>query len=60
MSNVLGTTFTLRDIRDGRATVRVGDREVSGAEGETVAAGPLTLHLTAVTEDRVTFTASLD
>ena len=57
-AHVLGVTFSLQDIRDGRATVRVQNRDVSGTPGETVSAGPLTLRFTAVTDDTVSFTAS--
>ena len=58
-ADVLGTPVTLGTVQDGRATVRVGDREVSCSQGESVAAGPLTLECTTVTPDTVTLTASL-
>jgi hypothetical protein len=58
-AEVLGTPVTLGTVQDGRATVRVGDREVSCSQGESVAAGPLTLECTTVTPDTVTLTASL-
>jgi hypothetical protein len=58
-ADVLGTPVTLGAVEDGRATVRVGDREVSCSQGESVSAGPLTLECTTVTADTVTMTASL-
>ena len=58
-ADVLGTPVELGTVEDGRATVRVGDREVSCSQGESVAAGPLTLECTTVTPDAVTLTASL-
>lgn len=57
--DVLGTTISLSTVQESRATVRVGDREVSCSSGESVSAGPLTLECTAVTADAVTLTASL-
>lgn len=58
-ADVLGTPVSLGTVQDGRVTVRVGDREVSCSQGESVAAGPLTLECTTVTPDTVTLTASL-
>lgn len=58
--HVLGATFSIQEIRDGRATLRFQERSVSGAPGQTVSAGPLTMRFTAVTEDGVSFTASRD
>ncbi|ADB75036.1 hypothetical protein [Geodermatophilus obscurus] len=58
-ADVLGTPVSLGSVQDGRATVRVADREVSCSQGESVAAGPLTLECTTVTADTVTLTASL-
>ena len=58
-ADVLGTQVSLGTVQDGRATVRVGDREVSCSQGESVSAGPLTLECTTVTADTVTLTASL-
>jgi hypothetical protein len=55
---VLGTTFSLSGIQDGRATLDVGGRSVSCAQGESVSAGGVTLACTAVTEDSVSFTAT--
>ncbi len=59
-AHVLGTTFSIEEIRDGRATLRVEEQHVSGAPGETVSAGSLKVRFTAVTEENVSFSASLD
>ncbi len=56
---VLGNTISLGEVRDGRATIGVGGREVSCSQGESVSAGPLTLECTTVNDDAVTLTASL-
>ena len=58
-TEVLGTSIALGTVENGRATVRVGDQEISCSEGESVSAGPLTLECTTVTEASVTLTASL-
>jgi hypothetical protein len=58
--HVQGATFSIQEIRDGRATLRVQEENVSGAAGQTVSAGSLTIRFTAVTEDSVSFTTSLD
>lgn len=58
-AHVLGTQVSLGTVQDGRATVRVGDREVSCSQGESVSAGPLALECTTITADTVTMTASL-
>ncbi|RZU34570.1 hypothetical protein BKA19_4342 [Blastococcus saxobsidens] len=56
---VLGTRLAYEGVQDGEATVVVGDRTVTCAEGESVEAGPLTLECTTVSEDRLSMTASL-
>ena len=56
---VLGTSVTFSGTQDGRASLGVAGANVSCAEGESVAAGPLELECTSVTEDRVELTASL-
>jgi hypothetical protein len=56
---VLGTSLTLGDVQDGRATLQVGSVGVSCAQGETVTAGPLSLECTSVASDSVELTASL-
>ena len=58
-ADVLGTSVVLGGVENGRATVRVGDRDVSCGQGESVSAGPLTLACSTVTEDTVTMSASL-
>ena len=58
-ADVLGTQVSLGTVQDGRATGRVGDREVSCSQGESVSAGPLTLECTTFTADTFTLTASL-
>ncbi len=55
---IFGTTISFRGIQDGRATIQVGDQDVSCTEGQTVAAGPITLTCTRVGDDIVEFTAS--
>lgn len=57
--DVLGTELTFSGTQDGRASLGVAGANVSCAEGESVAAGPLDLECTSVTDDRVELTASL-
>ena len=59
-AEILGTTLSFGGIQDGRASLSVGGASVSCAEGENVAAGPLQLECSAVTEDSVELTASLN
>jgi hypothetical protein len=56
---VLGTTLSLSGVEGGRATLDVGGRSVSCAPGQSVSAGPLAMTCTAVTDDSVSFTATL-
>jgi hypothetical protein len=58
-ADVLNTTVAFGGVENGRATLRVGDTEVSCAQGEKVDAGPLALECTEVTDDSVKLTASL-
>jgi hypothetical protein len=58
-AEVLGTTVTLGSVQDGRASLEVGGASVSCAEGESVAAGPLSVECTSVTEDAVELTATV-
>ena len=58
--HVLDATFSIQEIHNGQATLQVQERNISGAAGQTVSAGSLTIRFTAVTEDSVSFTASLD
>jgi hypothetical protein len=58
-ADLLNTTVAFGGVDNGRATLRVGDQEVSCAQGESVQAGPLNLECTEVTENSVKLTASL-
>ena len=58
-AEILGQTVTFGGVQDGKASLGVGGASVSCAEGESVAAGPLQLECTSVTEDAVEITASL-
>lgn len=55
---VLDATFSVDGIGDGRATLRVNDREVSFTQGRSVLVDSLDLTCTRVTGDTVTFTVS--
>jgi len=56
---VFGTRISLGGVREGRASLRIGNRPVSCTQGGTVSAGQLTLRCTGITQDSVTFTGSL-
>jgi hypothetical protein len=56
-ASILGNDLGFAGVQDGRATLSVGDKEVSCAEGESVSAGPLSITCTSVTEDGVELTA---
>ena len=56
-ASILGNDLAFAGTQDGRATLSVGDAEVSCAEGESVSAGPLSLTCTEVTDDGVELTA---
>jgi hypothetical protein len=58
-ATILGTSLAFAGTQDGRATLSVGDAEVSCAAGESVSAGPLSLTCTSVEDDEVELTASL-
>jgi hypothetical protein len=58
-ADVLNQKLAFGGVDNGRATLRVGDKEVSCAQGESVDAGPLSLECTEVTDDSVKLTASL-
>ncbi|MGH2217607.1 hypothetical protein, partial [Enterococcus faecalis] len=58
-AEILGTTLSFDGVQDGRASLSVGGAGVSCGEGESVAAGPLQLSCSGVTEDSVELTASL-
>ncbi|WP_147263006.1 hypothetical protein [Geodermatophilus sp. TF02-6] len=57
-AEVFGTAIALRGVQDGRATLRVGEQDVSCAPGQSTPAGRLHLTCTAVADDRVELTAS--
>jgi hypothetical protein len=58
-ADILGTPIALSAVENGRASIRVGDRELACSQGESVSAGPLTVECTTVAQDAVTLTASL-
>jgi hypothetical protein len=58
-AEILGQTLTFGGVQDGRASLSVGGASVSCGEGESVAAGPLQLACSGVTDDSVELTASL-
>jgi hypothetical protein len=58
-ADVFNTTLAFGGVDNGRATLRVGNDEVSCAQGEKVAAGPLDLECTEITDDSVKLTASI-
>lgn len=58
-ASILGNSLVFAGTQDGRATLSVGDAEVSCAAGESVSAGPLSLTCTTVEEDKVELSASL-
>ncbi|SCX45908.1 hypothetical protein SAMN03159343_1698 [Klenkia marina] len=58
-ASILGNSLVFAGTQDGRATLSVGDAEVSCATGESVSAGPLSLTCTSVEDDSVELTASL-
>jgi hypothetical protein len=55
----LGSRISLDRIQEGRAHIRVEERTVSCAQGETFSVGRLTLRCTGLTQDAVTFTGAL-
>jgi hypothetical protein len=59
-AEILGTKLEFAGTQDGRATLGVAGASVSCAEGESVAAGPLSVTCTSVTDDAVEITASLN
>lgn len=59
-AEILGTTLEFAGTQDGRATLGVGDASVSCAEGESIAAGPLSVTCTSVSDGAVELTASLN
>ena len=58
-ADILGTSVVLGGVDNGQATFRIGDEEISCAQGDEVSAGPLTLECSSVEDGQVTMTASL-
>jgi hypothetical protein len=56
-ASILGNDLAFAGVQDGRATISVGDAEVSCAEGEDVSAGPLSITCTKVSENSLELTA---
>ncbi|MGY1725781.1 hypothetical protein ACI79J_02290 [Geodermatophilus sp. SYSU D01062] len=56
-AHVLGTTIAFRGITAGRATLRVGGKDVTLVRGGEVTAGTLRLTCTDVVRDTVSLTA---
>jgi len=52
-ASILGHDLGFAGVKDGRATLQVGDASVSCAQGESVSAGPLSITCTTVTTDSV-------
>ncbi|MGY1806622.1 hypothetical protein ACI8AF_04575 [Blastococcus sp. SYSU D00669] len=59
-ADILGTELRFGGVENGRASLGVGDVSVTCAQGESVAAGPLQLECTEVTEDSVELTATVN
>jgi len=59
-ADILGTTLAFAGTENGRASLSVGGASVSCGQGESVTAGPLSLECTAVTDNSVEVTASLN
>jgi hypothetical protein len=57
-AQVFDTEIAFVGIRDGRATVRVANQDVSCVQGQTLTAGSLTLACTSVTSDTVRINVS--
>jgi hypothetical protein len=57
--DVLGATISFHGVRGGRATLRVGEQDVSCTQGQSVSSGSLQLECRIVTDDRVEFTVSI-
>ena len=56
-ASILGNDLAFAGVENGRASLSVGDAEVSCAQGESVSAGPLSITCTTVTDDSVELTA---
>ena len=58
-AEILGQKVTFGGVQDGKASLGVAGATVSCAEGESIAAGPLQVECTSVTDDAVEITASV-
>jgi hypothetical protein len=58
-ATVLGKSLAFAGSSNGRATLSVGDSQVSCTQGQSVSAGPLRLTCSKVTDTSVELTASL-
>jgi hypothetical protein len=58
-ASILGHDLAFAGVQGGRATLSVGDANVSCAQGEKVSAGPLSITCTTVTDTSVTITAKV-
>jgi hypothetical protein len=58
-ASILGHDLAFAGTQDGRATLSVGDANVSCAQGESVSAGPLSITCTTVTDNSVELTAKV-
>ena len=58
-AEIFGTTLSFEGVQDGRASLSVGGASVSCGEGESVAAGPLEVSCSGVSDDSVELTATL-
>ena len=59
-AEILGTTLSLGNVENGRASLSVAGASVSCAEGESVGAGSLQLECTSVSDESVELTASVN
>jgi hypothetical protein len=58
-ADILGTKVEFAGTQDGRASLGVAGANVSCGEGEKIAAGPLSITCSSVTDDAVEITATL-
>jgi hypothetical protein len=58
-ASILGNDLAFAGTQNGRATLSVGDKSVSCAQGESVSAGPLSITCTTVTADSLEITAKV-
>ncbi|MGY2064352.1 hypothetical protein [Blastococcus sp. SYSU DS0619] len=58
-AEIFGTTLSFDGVQDGRASITVGGTSFSCGAGEGVAAGPLDIACSSVTDDSVQLTATV-